>query len=248
MFCIDDSQIHILGIHITFYAVLPVLGIVLSMAAAAMLCKRLGWQVRASVYAAALVFSAMTVLRLYQDDLPPVVLPFMIPLGQLGIMAAAYIAGRRLGQPGLHVPFIFTIPLYLGVSKLGCFLSGCCYGRPYGGVLSVTYGSETLCRVRNVPLFPAQLVTALLLFAVAAAAYVLVSRRRDNDMLLALCGLTPLVYYGAVGLCDPATGNIVLSYIMAAVSLAWTLFWLLKAFDIYAIFSEKIRKIKGEYK
>lgn len=52
----------------------------------------------------------------------------------------------------------FVIPLMHGIGRIGCFLSGCCYGIPYTGPLAVVYSfSDTPC-------FPVQLLEAGLLF------------------------------------------------------------------------------------
>ncbi|MGN1190006.1 MAG: prolipoprotein diacylglyceryl transferase [Candidatus Ornithospirochaeta sp.] len=52
----------------------------------------------------------------------------------------------------------FVIPLMHGIGRIGCFLSGCCYGIPYTGPLAVVYSSS------DTPCFPVQLLEAGLLF------------------------------------------------------------------------------------
>ena len=51
---------------------------------------------------------------------------------------------------------ILSLPLIYGLSKIGCFLAGCCYGIPYNGPFSVTYPSGL-----NISLFPIQLVETI---------------------------------------------------------------------------------------
>jgi prolipoprotein diacylglyceryltransferase len=51
-------------------------------------------------------------------------------------------------------------------SKLGCFFTGCCHGRPYDGFFSVIYNSGSHALLQNVPLFPIQLAEALVRTAV----------------------------------------------------------------------------------
>lgn len=52
---------------------------------------------------------------------------------------------------------ILSLPLIYGISKLGCFLSGCCYGIPYSGPLYVIYKNNL-----NIKLFPIQLLESII--------------------------------------------------------------------------------------
>ena len=59
---------------------------------------------------------------------------------------------------------IISLPLVYGLAKIACFVSGCCYGLPYEGFLSVVYPDGL-----NIPLFPVQLlevVLSLILFVI----------------------------------------------------------------------------------
>ena len=62
--------------------------------------------------------------------------------------------------------FATVLPLGHAIGRIGCFVSGCCYGMEYDGPLSYTY---TVAMDINTPigvtLFPVQLVEALFLFA-----------------------------------------------------------------------------------
>ncbi len=49
------------------------------------------------------------------------------------------------------------MPLVYGISKIACFLSGCCGGIPYNGLFYVIYP-----RGLNIPQFPIQIVEALI--------------------------------------------------------------------------------------
>ena len=48
------------------------------------------------------------------------------------------------------------------LGRVGCFLAGCCYGMPYNGPFAVTFPANSLA-IPNVPLFPVQLLSAVLL-------------------------------------------------------------------------------------
>lgn len=86
---------------------------------------------------------------------------------------AGLIAARRLGQPMWVVADALTPSLALGTAfgRVGCFLNGCCYGRPTGGSWGVTFPNDSYAGLEfgHAPLHPAQLYAAfagLLLFLV----------------------------------------------------------------------------------
>ncbi len=56
------------------------------------------------------------------------------------------------------------LPLAHGFGRIGCFLAGCCHGVAYSGPLAVTY-STAIGAPHGIPLFPVQLLEALVLFA-----------------------------------------------------------------------------------
>jgi len=221
---IVSSQIQLFGRPVTYYAVIAIAGTFLAMGLSVRYCRRKGWPARPHAYMVGAAFTLATVLRLYQEYLPGWILPFMVPMSVVSLSIAAYMAGSVIKQR-LHIVFAFASPVYLGVCKVGCFLSGCCSGRPYDGVFSVCYGEETLGSITGVPLFPAQLCAAALLFLAAAAAYAMMLRRQDMLAYLAAAGFTPFAYYVGALFCDPVNG-IAQAPVMAGVSLAWAIYWL----------------------
>lgn len=62
--------------------------------------------------------------------------------------------------------YIFLIPFIHGFGRVGCFLAGCCYGRPYEGFGSVVFPEGSLAP-SGVPLFPVQLVEAFILVGIS---------------------------------------------------------------------------------
>ena len=56
------------------------------------------------------------------------------------------------------------IPLFHAVARVGCFLSGCCFGKLYQGVLSINYITTIENHVDENLRFPVQLVEALFEF------------------------------------------------------------------------------------
>ena len=69
----------------------------------------------------------------------------------------------------------FVLPLMYGVSKLGCFLAGCCRGIPYSGICSVIYTADGTVQE---PVFPVQLAESALFLLIFAAGMLLRRRHR----------------------------------------------------------------------
>ncbi|NLB90423.1 MAG: prolipoprotein diacylglyceryl transferase [Clostridiales bacterium] len=55
-----------------------------------------------------------------------------------------------------------TIPLGHALGRIGCFLAGCCYGMPYYGPCSITFTYPAGNLPLHIPLFPVQLLEALI--------------------------------------------------------------------------------------
>ena len=90
--------------------------------------------------------------------------------GLLGGVFGFLIYTKRTGQPVLKTLDLFTpaAALAQGFGRIGCFLNGCCYGRPTAGPLGVLFPFS------GVPLHPTQLYDAVfcfLLFAFLAVFY-----------------------------------------------------------------------------
>ena len=57
--------------------------------------------------------------------------------------------------------YIYLLSLMHAFWKVGCFLGGCCFGRPYEGVLAVCY-PEGVNSVSNMKVFPSPLAEAVM--------------------------------------------------------------------------------------
>ncbi|MCM2267430.1 MAG: prolipoprotein diacylglyceryl transferase [Elusimicrobiales bacterium] len=115
--------------------------------------------------------------------------------GLLAGAAAFFLAARRKRLDALKAADLFAPALALGhaFGRLGCFLAGCCHGRPSGSLLAVTF-TDPACEVDQallgVPLYPTQLLEAggnLLIFALLAGA--LRRRLRPGAVLTLYAGL-----------------------------------------------------------
>lgn len=84
-----------------------------------------------------------------------------------GVSAGAYLYSRihKLSFVRLLDYIAFILPVWLAWGRLGCFLNGCCYGRPSGGRLSWSVSFRSLesalpRELLGVPLHPTQLYEA----------------------------------------------------------------------------------------
>jgi len=93
--------------------------------------------------------------------------------GAVAAFLAGFVYAKRAGLPikdtlDLLFPYI---ALGHAFGRIGCFLNGCCYGRPYNGPLAVTFEDGT-------PRIPTQLLSAGLLFLLFIFLSMLITRRR----------------------------------------------------------------------
>lgn len=105
--------------------------------------------------------------------------------------AAFFTCARYKKADALAAADMFAPALALGhaFGRVGCFLAGCCHGRPSGSFLSVVF-TDPRCEVApsllGVPLYPTQLMEAagnLVIFGLLDAA---LRRRRGRGFVLAL--------------------------------------------------------------
>ncbi|MDY2902922.1 MAG: prolipoprotein diacylglyceryl transferase [Bacilli bacterium] len=83
-----------------------------------------------------------------------------------------------------------AIPLMYGISKIGCFLAGCCYGIKYNGPLSITY-KYSLSAPKNISLLPIQKIETKTLILI----YLYISKKKKENkniigITILLCGLS----------------------------------------------------------
>lgn len=83
--------------------------------------------------------------------------------GMLGFLAGLYLMSKKTGDnPGEVLDFYApAIPLFHGFARIGCFLSGCCYGIPFPFGFSMASSPEVIR-------FPVQLLESLCDFIIAA--------------------------------------------------------------------------------
>ena len=77
--------------------------------------------------------------------------------GFVGVILASFIFQKiEYSNKDLIKYSIISLPLVYGLSKIACFISGCCYGIPFNSFFSVTYTSGL-----NIKLFPIQIVETI---------------------------------------------------------------------------------------
>lgn len=86
-----------------------------------------------------------------------------------------------------------AIPLMYGIGKIGCFLSGCCYGIEYSGFLSVSY-RYSFSAPDGVQLFPVQLLEAVIFMLIFIFMYLKVNKNKSNYFTIGqffiVCGIS----------------------------------------------------------
>ncbi len=104
--------------------------------------------------------------------------------GLAGALLALFAAERlhHLRLRGLLNTVVFAIPLAHGFGRIGCWLTGCCYGIPYSGFGSVVY-LKSLTAPNREPLFPVQLLEAVSLFLLSAVLLRISRSRREHNVL-----------------------------------------------------------------
>jgi phosphatidylglycerol:prolipoprotein diacylglycerol transferase len=105
--------------------------------------------------------------------------------GLLAAIFASWLYLRRHRLRFLPVADLVAPSLALGeaLTRIGCFINGCCFGREYHGSLCVHYPADSYAASAlgpNVPVFPSQLLLSAL-FLLALAALLLAGRRLRGE-------------------------------------------------------------------
>jgi phosphatidylglycerol:prolipoprotein diacylglycerol transferase len=77
-----------------------------------------------------------------------------------------------------------AMPLGQGIGRIGCFMAGCCYGRPTDLPWGVTFTDPQSLGPVGVKIHPTQLYESLLVLGVLAVLLHLRSRKRFEGQLL----------------------------------------------------------------
>lgn len=104
--------------------------------------------------------------------------------GLLGgmVVGVLYLRKNRLDLGRYSDVCAVAIPLFHTFGRLGCFLSGCCYGIPWAP--GITYHCAAMPEANGIPRFPVQLVEACLNFSLFWLLLGLLRRKRYTGRLL----------------------------------------------------------------
>jgi phosphatidylglycerol:prolipoprotein diacylglycerol transferase len=61
--------------------------------------------------------------------------------------------------------------------RIGCFMAGCCHGKPTGSFLGVTFTNEACYAPLHIPLFPTQLMEAGYILCILITLWILRNKR-----------------------------------------------------------------------
>ena len=78
--------------------------------------------------------------------------------------------------------YAVLIPFCHAFGRIGCYLAGCCYGKPYSGFLAIPSENVAFGKPEDISYFPIQLVEAVFLFAISAFIYFFTSKYQQSRM------------------------------------------------------------------
>ena len=117
--------------------------------------------------------------------------------GFIGGIIAALIASKanKIDFRSYADEVIFLIPLAHAFGRVGCFMAGCCFGKPYDGPFSVIFPDNSFA-IHGVKLFPVQLFEACGLVIVSFALLFLkklLSRQFQIELYFILYGILRMI-------------------------------------------------------
>lgn len=86
------------------------------------------------------------------------------------LTAAGYCTVKKVEGRKYAEECLYLIPLLQVFWKIGCFMGGCCFGIPYQGSLAIIYPQNKNI-VSGIPVFPVQLLEALVALIIALILY-----------------------------------------------------------------------------
>ncbi len=104
---------------------------------------------------------------------------------------ALYTKANRLNGEAIAQLFVPGVPLFMCFSRMGCFMGGCCYGKPCS--FGITFPEGSLAPA-GIPLFPSQLAEALGHLIAFIMLLIVKKRIKSNYNLI----LIYIVYYSVL--------------------------------------------------
>ncbi len=161
------------------YPLFVLIGVLAGLGISIFLMKRKGVERFSFLLSSFLVFASIFILNVSWS------FPKIIKLEPWGFDGTLSAAGLTVGAfcsalifrkngPEIMASFVTGAPLMYSISKIGCFLAGCCRGFSYDGPLSVTYD-----RWGEGSFFPAQLLDVVCFFVIFGLAFILTTKCKD---------------------------------------------------------------------
>ena len=96
-----------------------------------------------------------------------------------------------------HCVLAVCIPLFHSIARVGCFLSGCCFGKNYRGIFSINYITTIDGNINESIRFPVQLVESVFEFLIFLYLLKLLSSEqwREEKILMKYLGLYSIVRF-----------------------------------------------------
>lgn len=162
------------------YPLIIVLAVLLGFASAALLMKRFGIARQTIFYTCLLtlmttmMISISATLRITNEGLR---LGFSGIAAGIGMIMGIFISSLIFRDKPVLVlsSFVPAAPLMYGLSKLGCFLAGCCHGKAYQGNFAVAYHNQY-----EGTYFPVQLVDMAVFILIHILALILVMKMKNK--------------------------------------------------------------------
>lgn len=114
--------------------------------------------------------------------------------GVLGLMMCKKLCGISVWKYAeIYIP---CLPLVHAFGRMGCALTGCCYGIPYDGIGAIVY-HHSIIAPDNIKLFPVQIVEAAanLLIAAILLVYIFRKRKLQKNSIMIYCILYATVRF-----------------------------------------------------
>ena len=206
--------IHLFGISFPSYGAMMMLGILVCGAIGCVRTSRAGlhWEDALIIGACAIGFAltGAALLHLFVtyplDQIIQLLTTFRAPEGMvfglvfygglLGAIPGVFLGARICKTPAgqFIIPLLPLVPIGHAFGRVGCFLAGCCYGRPTNHPIGVVYTNPITDVPTDVALLPVQLFEAAALLLIAGVLLFLAARRMRPVILI---GSYALMY----GLC-----------------------------------------------
>ena len=106
--------------------------------------------------------------------------------GLVGVVIASIIFEKILSTDKKIIKYtILSLPLVYGISKMACFMVGCCGGIPYEGLFKVKYINEL-----NIWQFPVQLVEVIVSLLIFIICQLFSKNKNINYIVIILISIT----------------------------------------------------------